>query len=89
MTSPTWQSTIYKDSDSDIDVEVEATPAIAGGLDFVDEDGNTNNGVDVKVETLGMTNERQQQIQDSLFRMLGHDVNENGNAESDSRNRGH
>jgi len=47
------------------------------GLDFVDGDGN--------VETLGMTNERQQEIQGSLFRMLGHDVDENSNAESDSK----
>ena len=47
------------------------------GLAFVDGDGN--------VETLGMTNERQQEIQGSLFRMLGHDVDENSNAESDSK----
>jgi len=46
------------------------------GLDFVDGDGN--------VETLGMTNERQQEIQGSLFRMLGHGVDENSNAEYDS-----
>mmetsp|Transcript_13668 Transcript_13668/g.29626 ORF Transcript_13668/g.29626 Transcript_13668/m.29626 type:complete len:577 (-) Transcript_13668:46-1776(-) len=70
VTSPTRQTNL--DNDSDIDVEEEAAAAIAAGLDFADEDNN-NSGSNIDVETLGMTSERQREIQGSLFRMLGHE----------------
>lgn len=70
VTSPTRQSTL--DNGSGIDLEEEAAAAIAAGFDFDDDDGNDSEA-NIDVETLGMTNERQKEIQGSLFRMLGHD----------------
>ena len=71
LTSPTRKETVEEDSDSDIDVNEEAAAAIAAGLDFDEEDGDIN--VNQIPETLGMTNDRQKEIQGSLFRMLGHE----------------
>jgi len=76
VTSPTRQATL--DDDSDIDLEEEAAAAIAAGLDFADDDDDDNAAADIDVETLGMTNERQKEIQGSLFRMLGHENDDNG-----------
>ncbi|EED91297.1 hypothetical protein THAPSDRAFT_269163 [Thalassiosira pseudonana CCMP1335] len=70
MTSPTRQAALPKESD-DIDAEEETAAAIAAGLEF--DDGNDAN---INVETLGMTSERQREIQGSLFRMLGHEGDE-------------
>mmetsp|Transcript_31608 Transcript_31608/g.76506 ORF Transcript_31608/g.76506 Transcript_31608/m.76506 type:complete len:355 (+) Transcript_31608:863-1927(+) len=77
LTSPTRQAAL--ESERDIDVEEEAAAAIAAGLDFADDDIDTNGSraVDINVETLGMTNERQKEIQGSLFRMLGHEDEDN------------
>lgn len=69
ITSPTRQANI--DADSDIDLEEEAAAAIAAGLDDI---ANDNNGAAIDVETLGMTSERQKEIQGSLFKMLGAEV---------------
>ena len=55
-----------------------AAAAIAAGLDYDDEEKDSN----INVEDLGMTSERQREIQGSLFRMLGHESNGNGNDES-------
>ena len=66
ITSPTRKSDA--DYNNDIDVEEEAAAAIAAGLDFADDD---DNGAAIDVEKLGMTNERQKEIQGSLFKMLG------------------
>jgi len=70
VTSPTRQST--SDNDDGIDLAEETAAAIAAGLDFDDDEGN-DSGANIDVETLGMTNERQKEIQGSLFRMLGHE----------------
>jgi len=52
-------------------VEEEVAAAIAAGFDFVDEDGNTNNGADIKVETLGMTKGRHQEYRARYFECWG------------------
>lgn len=77
VTSPTRQSNV-EESDSDIDLE-EAAAVIEAGLAFGDDKGNNFGTVsaDIDVETLGMTNERQKEIQGSLFRMLGHENEKN------------
>ena len=66
ITSPTRKQSNV-DDDSDLDIDEEAAAAIAADLDFADD----SNGATIDVETLGMTNERQQEIQGSLFKMLG------------------
>jgi len=75
VTSPTRRSNL--DDDSEIDLEQEAAAAIAAGLDFTDDDDN-NSGANIDVETLGMTSERQKEIEGSLFRMLGHETENEG-----------
>jgi len=75
VTSPTRRSNL--DDDSEIDLEEEAAAAIAAGLDFTDDDDN-NSGANIDVETLGMTSERQREIEGSLFRMLGHETENEG-----------
>eukprot|EP00580_Thalassiosira_gravida_P016295 CAMPEP_0201664284 /NCGR_PEP_ID=MMETSP0494-20130426/5806_1 /ASSEMBLY_ACC=CAM_ASM_000839 /TAXON_ID=420259 /ORGANISM="Thalassiosira gravida, Strain GMp14c1" /LENGTH=569 /DNA_ID=CAMNT_0048143025 /DNA_START=323 /DNA_END=2032 /DNA_ORIENTATION=- len=72
VTSPTRRSNLDDDSEK-IDLEQEAAAAIAAGLDFTDDDDN-NSGANIDVETLGMTTERQREIEGSLFRMLGHET---------------
>lgn len=67
ITSPTRKQSNV-DDDSDLDIDEEAAAAIAADLDFAADDSN---GATIDVETLGMTNERQQEIQGSLFKMLG------------------
>jgi hypothetical protein len=82
VTSPTRQATLddYTDHDSDC----LRADAIAAALDFADGDESYNSDdddddddddgeTDLDVETLGMTNERQNEIKGSLFRMLGHE----------------
>ena len=87
MTSPTRKAAAESD-DSDLDVDEEAAAATAAGLDFADDDiGNGGiGGPDlIDVETIGMTNERQKEIQGSLFRMLGHEDNEDDQEEEPER----
>lgn len=79
MTSPTRKAAV--ETNSVIDVEEEAAAAIAAGLDFDDDDV----GADINVETLGMTNERQKEIQGSLFRMLGRENEDGDEGESHCR----
>ena len=79
VTSPTRQSTL--DNYNAGDEDVLRAEAISAALDFADNDENidddyddNDDGVaDIDVEKLGMTNERQNEIQGSLFRMLGHE----------------
>ena len=61
--SPTRNASCNKENA--IDIDEEAAAAIRTGLDF-DDDA-------IDVENLGMTNERQEALQGSLFRMLGHE----------------
>ena len=70
ITSPTRKTALDNDDESDIDVDEEAAAAIKAGLEFADDE---NGDADINVETLGMTSERQKEIQGSLFRMLGHE----------------
>jgi len=65
VTSPTRKESNETEYKSTINLEEERAAAIASGLNF-DDDGN-----DINVETLGMTKQRQQEIEGSLFRMLG------------------
>lgn len=62
-----------------IDLEEEAAAALAAELDL-DINGNVGN---LDQEDLGMTMERQKEIQGSLFRMLGH------NGENENEGGGH
>ena len=64
VTSPTRKSAEGSDSDTDKNVEVVAT-----SVDFDQQEVESN----IDVENLGMTSERQKEIQGSLFRMLGHE----------------
>ncbi|KAL7478735.1 hypothetical protein ACHAW6_004496 [Cyclotella cf. meneghiniana] len=61
-----------------IDLAEEAAAAIAAGLDYEDGEKDSN----INVEDLGMTSERQREIQGSLFRMLGHESNDNAECAS-------
>ena len=70
VTSPTRQSTVDT-TERVIDLEEEAASAIAAGLDFDEHDAAKD---ELDVETLGMTSQRQQEIQGSLFKMLGSEV---------------
>ena len=74
VTSPTRQATLDNYNASETD-------AVSAALDFADDDEDIeeeeeeedDDVADIDVETLGMTNERQNEIQGSLFRMLGHE----------------
>jgi hypothetical protein len=77
VTSPTRQATLDNYNASETD-------AVSPALDFADDDEDIDDDeaeddeddddvADIDVETLGMTNERQNEIQGSLFRMLGHE----------------
>ena len=75
MTSPTRKES----SEQHIDEAEEAAAAMAAGLEFADDDDDGEDlDIDEIPETLGMTNQRQQEIQGSLFRMLGHEDESNG-----------
>jgi hypothetical protein len=60
-----------------IDPTEEAAAALAAGLD---------NDANINVENLGMTSERQKEIQGSLFRMLGHESNGQNEPAADGLN---
>ena len=86
LTSPTRKDAVDDadkqgddDGDSEIDIAEEAAAAVAAGLDFTDEDG-ADLDVDEIPETLGMTNQRQREIEGSLFRMLGREDDEPGSS---------
>ncbi|EJK64219.1 hypothetical protein THAOC_15066 [Thalassiosira oceanica] len=77
--SPTRSASCNKENA--IDIDEEAAEAIRTGLDF-DDDA-------IDVEKIGMTNERQEEIQGSLLRMLGHESSdqqktEENNGDSDA-----
>ena len=66
VTSPRRQESVEIEYESStINLDEERAAAAVAGLDF-DDDGN-----DIDVETLGMTKDRQKEIEGSLFRMLG------------------
>eukprot|EP00985_Skeletonema_marinoi_P010083 scaffold4755_cov130-Skeletonema_marinoi.AAC.2 len=69
VTSPTRKESVEMDYNSTINLEEERAAAAISGLDFDDDDDVDNNDIDV--ETLGMTKDRQKEIEGSLFRMLG------------------
>lgn len=87
VTSPTRKDNVEEEEeqlgDGGIDVAEEAAAAIAAGLDFADDNNADINAASIDVnkipDTLGMTNERQKEIQGSLFRMLGHENDNNNN----------
>ena len=77
VTSPTRKATLDNYNASETD-------AVSAAFDFADDDedideeeeddeDDDDDVADIDVETLGMTNERQNEIQGSLFRMLGHE----------------
>ena len=66
VTSPRRESVEIEYESSTINLDEERAAAAVAGLDF-DDDGNN----DIDVETLGMTKDRQKEIEGSLFRMLG------------------
>jgi hypothetical protein len=77
VTSPTRQSIVEDDGDSD---EKDKNGAeFLARLDFADDDYDDDDDdgsveiEEIDTENLGMTTERQREIQGSLFRMLGHD----------------
>jgi hypothetical protein len=65
VTSPTRKESVEIAYNSTINLDEESAAAIGSGLNFDD------NGNDIDVETLGMTKDRQKEIEGSLFRMLG------------------
>jgi hypothetical protein len=76
VTSPTRQTSVEDDGDSD--EEDEKGAEFAAELDLTNDNYDNGNadvedGTDIDAEKLGMTSERQREIQGSLFRMLGHD----------------
>lgn len=77
VTSPTRQSIVEDDGDSD--EEDKNGAEFLARLDFADndyDDDDDDGSVEIEeidTENLGMTTERQREIQGSLFRMLGHD----------------
>ena len=77
VTSPTRQSTVEDDGDSD--EEDKNGAEFLARLDFADDDCDDDDDdgsveiEEIDTENLGMTTERQKEIQGSLFRMLGHD----------------
>ncbi|KAL7496452.1 hypothetical protein ACHAWT_008932 [Skeletonema menzelii] len=68
VTSPTRKESVEMEYNSTIDLEEERAAAAISGLNFDDGDLDDN---DINVETLGMTKDRQKEIEGSLFRMLG------------------
>jgi len=66
VTSPTRKEDVDTEYNSTINLDEERAAAFVSGLNFDDDDDN-----DINVETLGMTKQRQQEIEGSLFRMLG------------------
>ena len=66
LTSPTRKQSVETEYNSTINIDEERAAAAAAGLKFDDDDNN-----DINVEELGMTKDRQKEIEGSLFRMLG------------------
>jgi hypothetical protein len=79
VTSPSRQSALLDNIDSDEDDDNDAVLAARSDDDDYNDDDSDHNdedddaGLEIDQEKLGMTNERQKEIQGSLFRMLGHD----------------
>mmetsp|Transcript_16477 Transcript_16477/g.25631 ORF Transcript_16477/g.25631 Transcript_16477/m.25631 type:complete len:590 (+) Transcript_16477:71-1840(+) len=69
VTSPTRKESVEIEHHSAIDMDEERAAAAVSGLNFDDDDDDGNN--DINVEELGMTKDRQKEIEGSLFRMLG------------------
>lgn len=66
VTSPRRQESVEIEHESSvINLDEERAAAAVAGLDFDDNDN------EIDVETLGMTKDRQKEIEGSLFRMLG------------------
>lgn len=77
VTSPTRQTSVEDDGDSDEEDELGAEFAAELHVGDDTRDNGTvddEDGADIDAEKLGMTSERQREIQGSLFRMLGHDT---------------
>ena len=93
ITSPPWRYPGVPKQREDLDASLRlqssmqsvTSPTRPAGDDRDDDDMNdttnrgesSNDGANIDVENLGMTTERQKEIQGSLFRMLGHE-NEDG-----------
>jgi hypothetical protein len=80
VTSPSRQSALVDDIDSDEDDDNDAVLAARYDDDYNDDDSDSDHndeeddaGLEIDQEKLGMTTERQKEIQGSLFRMLGHE----------------
>ena len=80
VTSPSRQSALVNDIDSDEDDDNDAVLAARYDDDCNDDDSDSDHndeeddaGLEIDQEKLGMTTERQKEIQGSLFRMLGHE----------------
>ncbi|KAL3827186.1 hypothetical protein ACHAXA_006741 [Cyclostephanos tholiformis] len=76
VTSPTRQLTVEDDGDSEEEDQKGAEFAAELDLandDYDNGDDNVDDETGIDTEKLGMTSERQREIQGSLFRMLGHD----------------
>jgi len=80
VTSPSRQSALVDDIDSDEDDDNDAVLAARYDDDCNDDDSDSDHndeeddaGLEIDQEKLGMTTERQKEIQGSLFRMLGHE----------------
>lgn len=80
VTSPSKQSALVDDIDSDEDDDNDAVLAARYDDDCNDDDSDSDHndeeddaGLEIDQEKLGMTTERQKEIQGSLFRMLGHE----------------
>ena len=80
VTSPSRQSALVDDIDSDEDDDNDAVLAARYDDDYNDDDSESDHndeeddaGLEIDQEKLGMTTERQKEIQGSLFRMLGHE----------------
>lgn len=78
VTFPSRQSVLGDDIDSNEDDDNDAVLAARSDDDDDDDDSDHNDdendaGFEIDQEKLGMTSERQKEIQGSLFRMLGHD----------------
>ncbi len=70
VTSPTRKESVEIEHHSSIDMDEERAAAAVSGLNFDDDDDDDGNN-DINVEELGMTKDRQKEIEGSLFRMLG------------------
>ena len=80
VASPSRQSALVDDIDSDEDDDNDAVLAARYDDDYNDDDSDSDHndeeddaGLEIDQEKLGMTTERQKEIQGSLFRMLGHE----------------